>query len=160
MCHDRSMLALRPVRTLAALTVLTLAGCTSSPSEEPEATPSAPSSRRRPLAERDPDRGRDVEPTETATPEPEPPDPISVAALSQADLTGGDLRLGAVRERTAGYTSYDVTFASTTSGAGSPPLRISGVLNVPTGPGPFPAVVLAHGYIDPAVLRPRPGDDA
>ena len=28
---------------------------------------------------------------------------------------------------------------------------ISGVLNVPTGRGPFPAVVLAHGYIDPAI---------
>ena len=26
-----------------------------------------------------------------------------------------------------------------------------GVLNIPTGAGPFPAVVLAHGYIDPAI---------
>ena len=30
-------------------------------------------------------------------------------------------------------------------------LRISGVLNVPRGPGPHPAVVLAHGYIDPDI---------
>lgn len=141
------MLALRPVRTLAALTVLTLAGCTSSPAEEPAVQPSAPDS-----SSPTPPPSESPAPTETATPEPEPepPNPISVAALSAADLTGGDLRLGAVRERTAGYTSYDVTFASTTAGAGSPPLRISGVLNVPTGPGPFPAVVLAHGYIDPA----------
>lgn len=92
-------------------------------------------------------------PTEEPMPSEEPPqdpDPISVAALAAADLTGGDLRLGAVRERAAGYTSYDVTFASTTAGEGTTPLRISGVLNVPTGRGPFPAVVLAHGYIDPA----------
>ncbi len=87
------------------------------------------------------------EPTEEAT---EQPRPISLAALAQADLTGGGLRLGAVRERTATYTSYDVTFRSTTAGAGTTPLRISGVLNVPSGRGPFPAVVLAHGYIDPA----------
>lgn len=80
-----------------------------------------------------------------------PVDPISLAALAGADLTGGGLRLGAVRERTADYTSYDVTFASTTAGRGTRELRISGVLNVPTGRGPFPAVVLAHGYIDPAV---------
>jgi dipeptidyl aminopeptidase/acylaminoacyl peptidase len=73
-----------------------------------------------------------------------------VAALAAADLPGGDLRLGAVRERTPRFTSYDVTFASTTAGVGTPPLRISGVLNVPAGRGPFPAVVLAHGYIDPA----------
>ena len=73
-----------------------------------------------------------------------------MAALARADLTGGDLRLGVVRERTAAYTSYDVTFASTTAGEGTAPLRISGVLNVPTGRGPFPAVVLAHGYIEPS----------
>ena len=48
---------------------------------------------------------------------------------------------------TAAYTSYDVTYRSTT---GRRSFTISGVLNVPTGPGPFPAVVLAHGYIDPA----------
>ena len=30
-------------------------------------------------------------------------------------------------------------------------LRVSGKLDVPRGKGPFPAVVLAHGYIDPAV---------
>jgi dipeptidyl aminopeptidase/acylaminoacyl peptidase len=30
-------------------------------------------------------------------------------------------------------------------------LRISGKLDVPDGRGPFPALVLAHGYIDPAV---------
>lgn len=81
----------------------------------------------------------------------DPPDPISVAALAAADLTGGELRLGAVRERTAAYTSYDVAFASTTAGEGTAPLRISGVLDVPAGRGPFPAVVLAHGYVDPAL---------
>ena len=142
------MQALRPVRTLAALTVLTLAGCTSGPGDEPEAQPSASPTSTDSSPSESPTEAET--PTEAATPEPEPPNPISVAALSQADLSGGDLRLGAVRERTAGYTSYDVTFASTTMGAGSRPLRISGVLNVPTGPGPFPAVVLAHGYIDPA----------
>ena len=151
-CHDRSMLALRPVRTLAALTVLALAGCTSNPTDESDAQPSAPSSSSSPS--QTPVETATETPSESATPEPdppEPPDPISVAALAQADLTGGNLRLGAVRERTAGYTSYDVTFASATTGRGSPPLRISGVLNVPTGTGPFPAVVLAHGYIDPAI---------
>ena len=138
------------VATVAAVLVL-LAGCSSGTGEpgsaDPQDTPSAnPTS----------------EPTSTPTEEPtrSPPSsrprsrsrqhPISMAALAEADLTGGDLRLGAVRERTPAYTSYDVTFASTTMGRGTEPLRISGVLNVPTGRGPFPAVVLAHGYIDPA----------
>jgi dipeptidyl aminopeptidase/acylaminoacyl peptidase len=30
-------------------------------------------------------------------------------------------------------------------------LRVSGKLDVPTGHGPFPALVLAHGHIDPAI---------
>lgn len=101
-----------------------------------------------------PTREPSTDPSEEAGEEPAP-HPISLAALADADLTGGDLRLGAVRERTAAWTSYDVTFASTTAGEGTAPLRISGVLNVPSGRGPrggqgWPAVVLAHGYIDPA----------
>jgi dipeptidyl aminopeptidase/acylaminoacyl peptidase len=98
----------------------------------------------------DPTAAPTEDPTAEPTEEPEPAHPVSMAALARADLTGGGLRLGAVRERTPAYTSYDVSFASTTMGAGTEPLRISGVLNVPTGRGPFPAVVLAHGYIDPA----------
>jgi dipeptidyl aminopeptidase/acylaminoacyl peptidase len=57
-----------------------------------------------------------------------------------------------VRERTAAYTSYDVSYRSrSTTPNGQESYRITGVLNVPNGRGPFPAVVLAHGYIDPAV---------
>ncbi|KRF07948.1 hypothetical protein ASG88_02160 [Nocardioides sp. Soil777] len=74
-----------------------------------------------------------------------------MAALSAGEHDGDRLRLGAVRERTAAYTSYDVTYrATTTDDRGTRRFTISGVLNVPTGRGPFPAVVLAHGYIDPA----------
>lgn len=130
----------------ATVAVLLLSGCTSGPADdsgEATRTPSSVPSESTPAAP-----SADPEPS---TPEPEPPHPISVAALAQAELTGGDLRLGAVRERTGSFTSYDVTFASTTAGQGTRPLRISGVLNVPAGPGPFPAVVLAHGYIEPAI---------
>lgn len=70
-----------------------------------------------------------------------PADPASMAAYFGRSFSGGDLRIGAVRERTLRYTSYDVTYRSER-------WRISGVLNVPQGRGPFPAVVLAHGWID------------
>ena len=133
-------------RGAAALATLPLLAACSGTPEPSEPTPtSSPASSPVPSPSPEP-------PPEEPTEEPtaEPAHPISVASLAAADLTGGDLRLGAVRERTAAYTSYDVTFASTTAGEGTAPLRISGVLNVPTGRGPFPAVVLAHGYIDPA----------
>ncbi|HYO32715.1 MAG TPA: prolyl oligopeptidase family serine peptidase [Nocardioidaceae bacterium] len=78
--------------------------------------------------------------------------PVSVLGLAEQHHQGDRLRLGAVRERTSEYTSYDVSYRSrTTTRTGIESYTISGVLNVPRGPGPFPAVVLAHGYIDPAV---------
>src|SRR5688500_17589229 len=143
-----------PVATVAAVLAL-LAGC-SSGADEPDPTgssdaPSAtPTSQPTSQPTSEPTSEPTEQPSEQPSADPEPAHPISMAALARADLTGGDLRLGAVRERTPAYTSYDVTFASTTMGGGTEPLRISGVLNVPTGRGPFPAVVLSHGYIDPA----------
>ncbi|GAB2766964.1 alpha/beta fold hydrolase [Nocardioides salsibiostraticola] len=72
--------------------------------------------------------------------------------LAEQIHRGDRLTLGAVRERVGGFTSYDVTYRSrSTTDRGEESYRISGVLNVPDGPGPFPAVVLAHGYIDPAI---------
>ena len=89
--------------------------------------------------------GSDPSPT-AAPPEGPPPTsgPVRLERWFDRELSGGGLRLGDLRERTADYRSYDVTYRSQD-------LRISGVINVPTGRGPFPAVVLAHGYIDPDI---------
>jgi dipeptidyl aminopeptidase/acylaminoacyl peptidase len=119
-----------------AFTATLLGACTASPPPEPATAPSSvyesPSSSSPPSATPTPTRA---------------PHPVSIAALRATRHEGSRLRLGAVRERTAAYTSYDVTYRATT---GRRSFTISGVLNVPTGRGPFPAVVLAHGYIDPA----------
>lgn len=85
-----------------------------------------------------------------STPQPEPAEPpptsgpVRLERWFDTKLTGGRLRLGDERERTDDYRSYNVTYRSQD-------LTISGVIDVPTGEGPFPAVVLAHGYIDPAI---------
>ncbi len=65
---------------------------------------------------------------------------------------GSDMRIGAIRERGAGWTTYDVSYSAHSEGPGAytDPLTISGVLTIPDGDGPFPVAVLAHGYIDPA----------
>jgi dipeptidyl aminopeptidase/acylaminoacyl peptidase len=70
--------------------------------------------------------------------------PVSIPGLIQREHKGSDLRLGTVLARTAAYTSYQVMYEANG-------LTISGLMNIPTGKGPFPALVLAHGYIDPAV---------
>ena len=134
----------RPRRRVTALlaSLPLLAACSATPEDaDPSPAPAESSS--------SPSTSESESPSEEPTEEPDggahrgahrgggpPPNPISIAALADAELTGGDLRLGAVRERTSAYTSYDVTYRSTTAGAGTAPLRISGVLNVPTGRAP------------------------
>jgi uncharacterized protein len=134
----------RQLAYAATMAAVLLAGCsteTTSPSDSPaiSARPSAsvPSASV-------PSVSSPSKPSSSATERPAtPPDPVSLPAYFDRRFSGGDLQLGAVRERTAGYTSYDVSYRSGR-------LRITGVLDVPAGRGPFPAVVLAHGYIDPS----------
>ena len=71
------------------------------------------------------------------------PRPVSLPALFVKEYDGGGLRLGEVLARTDAYTRYFVTYRSDGR-------RVSGILNVPSRRGPHPALVLAHGYIDPA----------
>ncbi|WP_222109150.1 alpha/beta hydrolase family protein [Streptomyces cupreus] len=108
----------------AGLSLLLAMGCTGGGDEGARETPAASPSPR----------------TTTAS----PIDPVSIQALIRREHRGSDLRLGTVLARTDAYTSYAVTYESDG-------LTISGLMNIPEGKGPFPALVLAHGYIDPAV---------
>ncbi|MGW1345307.1 alpha/beta hydrolase family protein [Kribbella sp. NPDC002412] len=77
-------------------------------------------------------------------PTAEPPHPVSLQAMMAKKYDGRNLRLGRVLARNSAYTRYYVTYSS-----GS--LTISGIMNVPRTPGRHPALVLNHGYIDPAI---------
>lgn len=68
----------------------------------------------------------------------------SIDVLMEREPDGGALALGTVQERNPAYTRYFMTYRSGE-------LSISGIMNVPTGDGPFPVLILNHGYIDPAV---------
>ena len=121
---------------VAVLTAALLVACSDSDdgsdAEEPTPTPTGPASTGKPT------------PTSEETPEPRPVHPVSLPALMERDPNGGRLRLGAEGFSTAAFTEHEVTYRSGD-------LRISGRLYVPRGRGPFPALVLAHGYIDPSI---------
>ncbi|MET1006691.1 MAG: alpha/beta fold hydrolase [Propionibacteriaceae bacterium] len=88
-----------------------------------------------------------------STPKPSPskkPDPVSVQALIEKDYDGRDLDVGRLLDDAGPYKRYLVTYRSED-------LKISGVMNVPDGKGPFPVLVLAHGYIDPDSYQPGQG---
>ena len=68
--------------------------------------------------------------------------PSSIPAAIQRQYTGTDLKVGKAFSSTSAYTRHRITYES-----GG--LTISGIMVKPRGEGPFPVVVLAHGYIDP-----------
>jgi dipeptidyl aminopeptidase/acylaminoacyl peptidase len=71
-------------------------------------------------------------------------DDLSLEALMSTPLDGRDLQIRRDLGGTSEYRRYAVSYR----GGGH---RITGIMNVPRGKGPFPVVVLAHGYIDPDV---------
>jgi len=72
------------------------------------------------------------------------PAPLSLLSFAEKEFSGSDFRVGTVLDSNESYTRYYITYKS-----GS--LKISGIMNVPRGSGPFPVLILNHGYIDPAV---------
>ena len=84
------------------------------------------------------------EPSASATPAVAPAaSRVSIPGLIGREYDGRGLRLRQVLARTGDYVRHAATYRSDG-------LRISGVMNIPRGRGPFPVLVLLHGYIDPA----------
>ena len=144
--------ACRPVVVLVAMLGLVLTACSGSGENEGVApgspTGSSPSS----------GSGSPAEPSATATESstssdhsadsaadrlPSAASDVSLPAMMRRDYDGKGLRLGRVLASTGDYVRHAASYRSDG-------LRISGIMNIPSGRGPFPVLVLLHGYIDPA----------
>lgn len=81
-----------------------------------------------------------------ATPEPTPtPHPLfayTIDGLRSRQYPGGTIEILGTLDTTDAYTRYAIAYPSDG-------LRITGVMHVPHGQGPFPVVILNHGYIPP-----------
>lgn len=82
-------------------------------------------------------------PTVTPTPTPHPLASYTIEGLRARSHSTGTLEIKWVITTTSQYTRYYVAYPSDD-------LTITGVMHVPHGEGPFPVVVLNHGYIPPA----------
>lgn len=91
-----------------------------------------------------------AEPAEQAevvrTEQPQVPQfrPVSLPVFAQRTFSGTDFTVGKVLAENSAYTRYYITYKSGQ-------LLISGIMNVPKGDGPFPVLILNHGYIDSGV---------
>lgn len=95
-------------------------------------------------------------PATAAAQEAPRPTPDPVAGLTAPELRAriartGEIRIGAVWIRSASYTTYRISYPSDG-------LRLTGLLHVPKGRGPFPVIIANRGYIAPE--RYQPGMDS
>jgi dipeptidyl aminopeptidase/acylaminoacyl peptidase len=108
-------------------------------------SPARPASAASPTSSASPGAGQPGgSPSPQQSAAPTVPHPVSLQALMDKEYDGRGLRVGRVLARQSAYTRYFVTYQSGK-------LTISGIMNVPTGGGVFPVLVLNHGYIDPEV---------
>ena len=100
-----------------------------------------------------------VTPTFTATRTPIPPTftpppyamyPYTLAGLRERSYRGGKINLRGVPLMTVAYARWKIDYPSDG-------LTITGVLQIPRGAGPFPVIVLNHGYVNR--WEYTPGDD-
>lgn len=80
-----------------------------------------------------------------------PPTPDRYAGITIDDLTtrgygAGELSVEQILATTAAFTRTLISYESDG-------LKVYGFMNVPHGDGPFPVVIVNHGYVDPAVYR-------
>ncbi len=78
----------------------------------------------------------------SVAPPPPSPNPVSIAALQQMKRAGSDLKVVRTLARTDAYTQYAITYRSGN-------LLITGQMYKPNGDGPFPVMVMNHGYLPP-----------
>lgn len=69
-----------------------------------------------------------------------PPPPYAIAALRTRSRDAGSLSIGALLATGNGYSKHAITWSS--GGA-----TMTGVVDIPEGSGPFPVVVVNHGYV-------------
>lgn len=80
--------------------------------------------------------------TPTLTPTPNPLEPYTIEGLRARNYPGGTIEVRWTYTTTTAYTRYFIAYPSDD-------LTVTGVMQVPHGEGPFPVVLLNHGYIPP-----------
>lgn len=66
-----------------------------------------------------------------------------IESLRQREFKGGEIKIEETLAHNNSYTSYIFSYPSDN-------LKIYGMMNIPEGNGPFPVIVLNHGYFSPS----------
>jgi dienelactone hydrolase len=96
-------------------------------------------------------------PTEIFTPSPTPTIdelifPYTIEGLRQREYQSGEIHIRATLDENARYTSYLINYPSDG-------LTITGVMQIPVGEGPFPVILMNHGFFARSVYNSGDGTD-
>jgi len=96
-------------------------------------------------------------PTETFTPSPTPTIeelifPFTIDGLRAHKYQSGKIHIRSTLDETEKYTSYLIDYPSDG-------LTITGVMQIPTGDGPFPVIIMNHGFFARTVYSSGDGTD-
>ena len=96
-------------------------------------------------------------PTITFTPSPTPTIeeliyPFTIEGLREHDFQSGKIRILSVLSENDQFTTYLIDYASEE-------LTITGVMQIPVGEGPFPVILLNHGFFSRSVYNSGDGTD-
>ncbi|MBK9926993.1 MAG: alpha/beta fold hydrolase [Anaerolineales bacterium] len=78
--------------------------------------------------------------------------PFTIEGLRQHNYQGGDIHIRETLTETDAYTAYLIDYPSDG-------LTITGVMQIPKGEGPFPVIVMNHGYFNRGVFHSGDGTD-
>lgn len=91
-----------------------------------------------------------IPPSPTPTATPHPLAGVTLDTLRARDYPGGPVERLATLETTDVYTRYHIAYPSDG-------LRVTGIMQVPAGAGPFPVIILNHGYHERDAYWPGSG---
>ena len=96
-------------------------------------------------------------PTKTLSPSPTPSVeqlifPYTIEGLRKHDYQSGKITIRATLEENETYTSYLIEYPSDG-------LTITGVMQIPAGKGPFPVIIMNHGFYSRSVYTSGDGTD-
>lgn len=147
---------LKSLRASLPIALLVLAACSAGPTAAPATAtaPPVPTAAQVPSATPAPSATATALPTATPAPTEPPtptatPDPygdITIEGLRARAYGGGEITVVETLAVTGAFTRTLITYPSDG-------LTVRAFMNTPSGPGPFPVVIVCHGYIDPAIYQ-------
>src|SRR3990167_4646349 len=84
---------------------------------------------------------------------PRPYDKYAIETLSKKEILPSEIEIGETLKKDPAFTSYLFSFFLDPTLEGKEEKKVTGLINVPSGNGPFPLIVMFRGYVDQEIYK-------